>query len=187
MIRVLFVCMGNICRSPTAEGVLRQQLAAAGIADQVEVASAGTIDSHAGDRADRRATRAARARGIDLAGHRARGVTVEDFERFDLVLALDRENFRDLERICPPGREARLHLFMRYAPQCETEDVPDPYYGDAQAFETVLDLVEAAARGLVVDLQRRLRDQANRPGRAGQPGQPGQPDRPGRADHDRRG
>ncbi|ROR32648.1 low molecular weight protein-tyrosine-phosphatase [Inmirania thermothiophila] len=153
-IGVLFVCMGNICRSPTAEGVFRRLLAESPLAGRVRVDSAGTHAYHVGEPPDPRAQAAAAARGIDLAGLRARVVTVADFDRFDHVLAMDRDNLRALERICPPGREDRLRLLMSFAPETGVEEVPDPYYGGSRGFQHVLDLVEAACRGLLAHLER---------------------------------
>jgi protein-tyrosine phosphatase len=150
-VRILFVCMGNICRSPTAEGVMRHLLAEEGLEDAIELDSAGTGGWHAGDPPDRRATAAARARGIALDGA-ARQVRPSDFEDFDLILAADRENLRDLRAIAPPGTEGKVRLLREFDPGCEGApdlDVPDPYYGGERGFEDVLDLVEAACRGLL--------------------------------------
>jgi len=149
--RVLFVCMGNICRSPTAEGVMRSLVREAGLEDEIEIDSAGTGGWHAGDPPDRRATDAARLRGITLEGA-ARQVTRDDFEDFDLVLALDRENLRNLRAIAPAGTEAKIRLLREFDPHSAGApdlDVPDPYYGGPRGFETVLDQVEAACRGLL--------------------------------------
>jgi protein-tyrosine phosphatase len=150
-VRILFVCMGNICRSPTAEGVMRHLLAEEGLEDAIELDSAGTGGWHAGDPPDRRATAAARARGIALDGA-ARQVRPTDFEDFDLILAADRENLEDLRAIAPPGTEGKVRLLREFDPGCEGApdlDVPDPYYGGERGFEDVLDLVEAACRGLL--------------------------------------
>jgi low molecular weight protein-tyrosine phosphatase len=155
MVRLLFVCMGNICRSPTAEGVMRGLLREQGLEDAVEVDSAGTGDWHVGDAPDRRATAAAQARGIMLGGA-ARQVTSTDFEDFDLILAADRRNLRDLRALLPPGARAKVHLLREFDPASEGApdlDVPDPYYGGDDGFEHVLDLVEAACRGLLDDLR----------------------------------
>ena len=149
--RLLFVCMGNICRSPTAEGVMRHLLAEEGWQDDVEVDSAGTGGWHVGCAPDARAKAAARARGIRLEGA-ARQVRPEDFERFDLVLAADRANVADLRAVAPPGKEHRIRLLREFDPSSEGApdlDVPDPYYGGDRGFEDVLDLVEAACRGLL--------------------------------------
>jgi len=154
MTRVLLVCAGNICRSPTAEGVLRRMLREEGIAGSVEVDSAGMQGYHVGEAPDRRAQRAAAKRGYDISGLRARQVGAEDFLRFDLILAMDRSCLAALQRICPPGRAAHLGLFMRYATGFDGDEVPDPYYGSSDAFDKVLDLVESAAGGLVASLKR---------------------------------
>lgn len=152
---VLFVCMGNICRSPTAEGVFRRLLAERRPELEVEVDSAGTHDYHIGAPPDARATEAARRRGVDLSRLRARHVIVEDFERFDLILAMDEDNLRELRRRSPPRQHARLRLMMDYAPDAARRIVPDPYYGGPQGFEEVLDLLEQAADGLLQDLLSR--------------------------------
>ncbi|HTE64560.1 MAG TPA: low molecular weight protein-tyrosine-phosphatase [Solirubrobacteraceae bacterium] len=151
MIRLLFVCMGNICRSPTAEGVMRGLLREDGLEDVVEVDSAGTGDWHAGDPPDGRATAAAAARGVRLAGA-ARQITAADFGDYDLILAADRRNLRDLEALVPAGAQAKLHLLRAFDPASAGApdlDVPDPYYGGDDGFEHVLDLVDAACRGLL--------------------------------------
>jgi protein-tyrosine phosphatase len=149
--RVLFVCMGNICRSPTAEGVFRQALQAHG--SSIEIDSAGTHDYHVGEPPDRRATAAAQRRGIDLSGLRARQVTDEDFARFDLILAMDRDNLDLLQRRAPAQYRERIKLVMEYAPDAYTRQVPDPYYGGAKGFEEVLDLLEKAAQGFLRELR----------------------------------
>jgi low molecular weight protein-tyrosine phosphatase len=151
---VLFVCLGNICRSPTAEGVFRQLLAQEAPELRVEVDSAGTADYHIGNPPDLRSQRAALARGIDLSGLRARQVTPDDFARFDLILAMDRDNLRELQAICPQRALARLRLFLEYAPELGRLEVPDPYYRDASGFEEVLDLSAAASRGLLAALHK---------------------------------
>jgi protein-tyrosine phosphatase len=151
VIRLLFVCMGNICRSPTAEGVMRGLLREQGLEDAVEVDSAGTGDWHAGSPPDARATAAAQARGVMLAGA-ARQITGADFGEYDLILAADRRNLRDLQALMPPGSRAELHLLREFDPASADAgdlDVPDPYYGGDEGFEHVLDLVEAACRGLL--------------------------------------
>ena len=154
-VSVLFVCMGNICRSPTAEGVFRKHVLDAGLAERVDIDSAGTHAYHSGEGADRRASAAASSRGYSLDGIRARRVTDEDFERFDLVIAMDRENLHNLQKQAGEGATARLHLMLEFS-DATTEDVPDPYYGGAAGFEHVLDLIEKASRGLLADIQKRL-------------------------------
>ena len=154
--RVLMVCMGNICRSPTAEGVLRARLKAAGLHELVEVDSAGTHGYHVGDPPDRRSQKHAFKRGYDLSGLRARRVSELDFERFDLILAMDDENLQWLRDECPPALHGRLGKLVVHARGPHEGVVPDPYYGDANGFERVLDLVEDACDGLVVLLASRL-------------------------------
>ncbi len=149
---VLMVCMGNICRSPTAEGVLRAKLAAAGLTERVRVDSAGTHAYHVGEPPDDRAREHAAARGYDLSTLRAREVRDDDYERFDLLLAMDWDNLALLQGDCPPGRERKLRRLMEFAPGAGSEVVPDPYYGGAAGFDRVLDLVEAACDGLVAEL-----------------------------------
>ncbi len=147
--RVLFVCMGNICRSPTAHGALVKALGEQLPDVVVEIDSAGTHAYHVGEPPDPRAQRAAVRRGIDLSGLRARRVETADFERFDLVLAMDNLNRTILEEMAPPELRSRIRLFLEFAPDLGRDEVPDPYYGGGNGFETVLDLVERAATGLV--------------------------------------
>lgn len=159
VVRVLFVCMGNICRSPTAQGVFRHLVAQAGLSERIEVDSAGTHAYHIGEPPDPRAQQTARRHGVDLSGLRARRVRAEDFKRFDYVLAMDVENYRSLQEICPPGYEARLHLLMDFAPSCTEREVPDPYYGGPSGFDRVFELIEQACEGLLTDIvQRHLLD-----------------------------
>jgi len=148
-IRILFVCMGNICRSPTAEGVMRALAARAGLARHYEIDSAGTHAYHLGNPPDARSQQAASHRGYDLTGLRARQIAAGDFACFDLILAMDRDNLLLLERSCPPKLRHKLGLFLDYAEACDEDEVPDPYYGGPQGFEHVLDLAEAAAQGLI--------------------------------------
>ena len=152
MIRVLFVCLGNICRSPTAQGVFRARVARAGLAHAIATDSAGTHDYHLGDPPDRRARAAAGRRGVDISDLRGRQATREDFTRFDYVLAMDRANLRHLSRLCPEGKESRLRLLLEFAPSAGLDEVPDPYYGGEAGFERVLDLAEAAAEGLLAHI-----------------------------------
>jgi low molecular weight protein-tyrosine phosphatase len=152
MARILFVCLGNICRSPTAEGVLRAIAAKEFPGLTLDVDSAGTADYHVGEPPDRRTVAAARRRGYDLAGLRARQVQPEDFTRFDYVLAMDRANLEGIERLRPTGSTARVSLFLEYSPDTSTLEVPDPYYGGVEDFERVLDLCESAARGFLTRL-----------------------------------
>ncbi|MGH8347244.1 MAG: low molecular weight protein-tyrosine-phosphatase [Pseudomonas sp.] len=153
--RVLFVCLGNICRSPTAEGVLRHKLREAGLADQVEVASAGTGDWHVGKAPDTRSQAAAKLRGYDLSAQRAQQVTRADFANYDLILAMDNSNLRHLKALQPAQGKAELDLFLRRY-QSQIDEVPDPYYDDEQGFEQVLDLIERASDLLVIELKGRL-------------------------------
>ncbi len=153
MVKILFVCMGNICRSPTAEGVFRHKVIDAGLEDQIHIDSAGTIAYHIGHPPDPRAQKAALKRGIDLSTQRARKVTSKDFEAFDLVIAMDSDNYYELEAICPTGHEDRLHMFLKFAKNSRETDVPDPYYGGVNGFEVVLDLIEDASEGLLQHLQ----------------------------------
>ena len=154
--RILFVCMGNICRSPTAEGVMRALVRDEGLDGRIAIDSAGTGGWHAGEPPDGRAASAARRRGIALEGA-ARQVKTEDFEAFDLLLAMDAENLRNLEALAPdPDARAKVRLLREFDPASEGAfdlDVPDPYYGGTRGFEDVLDLVEAACRGLLAELQ----------------------------------
>jgi protein-tyrosine phosphatase len=149
MIKVLFVCMGNICRSPTAEGVFRYQVEQAGFKKQIIIDSAGTHSYHVGSKPDSRAQEAAAKRGFDLSRLRARQVRVDDFREFDYVLAMDRDNLASLQDDCPAEHMAKLQLFLSYARRYKEKDVPDPYYGGRKGFEFVLDLVEDAAEGLL--------------------------------------
>ncbi|WP_213877282.1 low molecular weight protein-tyrosine-phosphatase [Pseudomonas sp. dw_358] len=153
--RVLFVCLGNICRSPTAEGVLRHQLREAGLAGRVEVASAGTGDWHVGRPPDARTLKAAARRGYDFSAQRAQQVSAADFTAHDLILAMDLNNLRDLKRLQPATGRAELDLFLRRY-QADKDEVPDPYYEGEQGFEHVLDLIEAACAGLVREIKGRL-------------------------------
>jgi protein-tyrosine phosphatase len=153
--RVLFVCLGNICRSPTAEAVFRELLRREAPGLAVEADSAGTHAYHVGSPPDQRAIAAAARRGFDLTPLRARVVTLADFERFDLVLAMDEQNYGWLRRMAPEPHRERVRRFLDFAPHLQRRDVPDPYYGGATGFEEVLDLAEEAARGLLAALGSR--------------------------------
>ena len=153
-IRVLFVCMGNICRSPTAEGVFRHQVANAGLDDLFEIDSAGTHAYHIGEPPDRRAQQAALRRGFSLEEIRARRVGPEDFERFHHIIAMDEDNLAVLREQAEVVNREKIRLFLEFGSGPETE-VPDPYYGGATGFERVLDLVEDASRGLLEKLRQR--------------------------------
>jgi protein-tyrosine phosphatase len=162
--RILFVCMGNICRSPTAEGVFRRIAAQLNADLDFEIDSAGTHDYHVGESPDKRAIAAAKQRGIDLSGLRARTIEPDDFERFDLILAMDRENLSSLQRRAPASAIERIKLVMDFAPDAYTREVPDPYYGGARGFEEVLDLLEQASHGLLAELIERHGGQRDRAG-----------------------
>jgi protein-tyrosine phosphatase len=152
-ISVLFVCTGNICRSPTAEAVFKHCVVEAGLAARIVSDSAGTHDYHIGEAPDPRTQAAARRRGYELGELRARHVRRDDFERFDYVLAMDEANLRALERLCPRQHAHKLKLFLDFGGS-SLREVPDPYYGGPEGFERVLDLVEAAAQGLLRHLDR---------------------------------
>tara|TARA_R110000822_G_scaffold34103_9_gene97065 strand:+ start:1385 stop:1846 length:462 start_codon:yes stop_codon:yes gene_type:complete len=153
MTRILFVCLGNICRSPSAEGVFASRLQQSALAQQVQIDSAGTGGYHTGEPPDRRATAAALKRGYDLRAQRARAVADEDFSRFDLILAMDQSNLDNLRARAPADAKAQLGLFMAFAPDWPAE-VPDPYYGGDDGFEQVLDMLEAASAGLLEHLAK---------------------------------
>lgn len=154
-IKVLFVCMGNICRSPTAHGVFRHLVEQAGLGHRIEIDSAGTHAYHAGEPPDERAQETALARGIDIGDLRARRAAPEDFLYYDYILVMDQDNYHSLSRICPPGQERKIALFLDYAPELRVREVPDPYYGGQRGFDQVFDLVESAARGLLDAISRR--------------------------------
>ncbi|MEW6164348.1 MAG: low molecular weight protein-tyrosine-phosphatase [Pseudomonadota bacterium] len=147
--RVLFVCMGNICRSPTAEGVARALAEKHGLADHFEFDSAGTHGYHIGNPPDARARQAAAKRGYDLASLKARQVNSYDFVRFDRILAMDGDNLELLRQACPPEHQGKLGLFLECSGSFDENEVPDPYYGGPEGFERVLDLVEDAVLGLI--------------------------------------
>jgi protein-tyrosine phosphatase len=153
--KILFVCMGNICRSPTAEGVFRAHVRRHAPGLDIEIDSAGTHAYHVGEPPDPRTIAAATRRGIDLTGLRARQVHDEDFERFDLILAMDRLNHVTLLDRSPPEHHERIRKLLEFAGKTAPVDVPDPYYGGAKGFDDVLDLVESAAKGLLAEIRRR--------------------------------
>ena len=152
-VKVLFVCTGNICRSPTAEGVFKHQVKEAGLDGRVLSDSAGTHGYHVGEPPDPRTQQAASRRGYDLSSLRARQVSRSDFGEFDYVLAMDEANLLVLQRLCPPQHSGRLKLFMEFCDDPAVREVPDPYYGGAQGFERVLDLVEQASKRFLKYLQ----------------------------------
>lgn len=157
MIRVLFVCLGNICRSPTAHGVLQQMVNQAGLADKVLVDSAGTAAWHIGKSPDSRSAAHAKQRGYDLSALRARQAVPADFDQFDYVLAMDKENLANLQDICPNGAKTAPQLFLyQFSQKFNELEVPDPYYGGDAGFEHVLDLVEDACEGLLADIKKQL-------------------------------
>jgi protein-tyrosine phosphatase len=150
--RLLFVCLGNICRSPMAEGVFRRVAEEEGLIDRFEIDSAGLGDWHIGQAPDHRAQKAARSRGVDISDQSARQVVDEDFDRFDLLLVMDRSNYAELKARAPHEARAKIRPFLDFAPHVGTKDVPDPFFGGAEGFDRALDLIEAAARGLLASL-----------------------------------
>jgi protein-tyrosine phosphatase len=157
MTRVLFVCMGNICRSPTAEAVFRHAVKQAGLEGTVECDSAGTHDYHIGDPPDPRSQQAAARRGYALSDLRGRQVGANDFEKFDFVLAMDRHNLALLKRQCPPEHAHKLSLYCDFHERYAGQDVPDPYYGGAKGFEQVLDMTEQIGASLLGHLRQSSR------------------------------
>lgn len=153
MIKVLFVCLGNICRSPTAEGVFKKLVQQAKLQDRIKIDSAGTHAYHVGEAPDARAQEAARNRGIELGKLQGRQAVAEDMTEFDYVLAMDHENAENLYRICPEGYESRINLFLSYAEDLEIEEVPDPYFGGNSGFDRVLDMIEEASIGLLNEIR----------------------------------
>ena len=156
MLNVLFVCTGNICRSPTAAGVFRAMVERAGLGAKISVDSCGTHDYHVGDPPDPRACAHAKTRGYDISGLRARMLDRDDFERFDLLIALDVGHERILKRRAPPAARDKVRLFMGYVPELGLREVPDPYYEGPEAFEHALDLIERAAERLLEEVRARL-------------------------------
>lgn len=153
--KVLFVCLGNICRSPTAEGVFRRALERAGMADEIEIDSCGVGNWHIGKAPDARAQQAALQRGIDISGLRARQLSEQDFTQFDYVLGMDQDNLRAMRELTPAHSQAHVGLFLAFAGTPGAE-VPDPYFGGDEGFEQVLDMIEAASDGLIRHLKRAL-------------------------------
>ena len=153
--RILFVCTGNICRSPTAEGVLRHMAAARGLDDRIEVASAGIEGWHAGAPPDARSQAHALRRGIDLSAQRARHFARRDFERYDWIIAMDAGHHEQLKHLCPPALQHKIRRAAEFAGSVPDSGVPDPYYGDARGFEEVLDMVEAMCDGICAELAAR--------------------------------
>ncbi len=155
MVRVLFVCLGNICRSPTAEGVFRDLVRREGLAEQIGTDSCGTGGWHVGDPPDSRACAEAESRGIEIADLRARQVRSDDFENFDYVLGMDDRNIRSLHGMCPPEFKDRVKLLLSFAPEVGRRDVPDPYYGGTDGFRKVFDMIDNASHGLLADIRTR--------------------------------
>lgn len=155
-VKVLFVCMGNICRSPTAEGVFQKYVDDEGLSHLIEIDSAGTTSYHSGEPPDRRASEAALSRGFDLSSQRSRAVKVDDFYNFDYILAMDNSNLNNLINVMPNDSKVKPELFLKYSEKFSETEVPDPYYGGAGGFEHVLDLVEDASAGLIRVLKSQL-------------------------------
>jgi protein-tyrosine phosphatase len=153
-VSVLFICTGNICRSPTAEAIFRQRVAEAGLESRVTVDSAGTHNYHVGELPDRRAQLAAKRRGYDLSRQRARQMTPEDCQRYDYLIVMDSDNHQIVQAFCPEAGRRKLHRLLEFAPDIDEIDVPDPYYGGEAGFERVLDMIEAAADGLLRAIER---------------------------------
>jgi len=155
MVKVLFVCLGNICRSPTAEGVFRKFVVEAGLAESIHIDSAGTHAYHIGEPPDRRAQETAERRGIDISGLRGRRATETDLDEFDYVLAMDRENLHHLLAISRDHQRERIRLFLEFAEELEEKEVPDPYYGGPSGFDRVMDMIEEASAGLLADIRQK--------------------------------
>ncbi len=155
MVKVLFICMGNICRSPTAHGVFERKVLQASLAQRIEIDSAGTHAYHVGEPPDKRAQATALNRGVDLSSQRARRVKKADFDHYDYVIAMDNDNLANLLEICPRTQRNKISLFLSYSSDVDEEEVPDPYYGGPKGFERVLDMVESAADGLLSDIKEK--------------------------------
>jgi protein-tyrosine phosphatase len=153
LIGVLFVCLGNICRSPTGEGVFQDLVERKDLSECITIDSAGTAAYHIGEPPDPRSQAAAKNRGIDLSSQRARRVEAHDFQKFDYLLAMDADNYANLMRMCPAGSEQKVHLMLDFGEGTEGQDVPDPYYVGGDGFEIVLDLIENASNGLLHDIR----------------------------------
>ena len=159
MINILFVCMGNICRSPSAEGFFATALQNSSFREQVSIDSAGTHGYHIGQAPDSRAVATALNFGVDISHLRARKVGASDFEHYDLIIAMDRNNLEDLQRMRPKGSRASLQMMMQYHPETHPEEVPDPYYGGMEGFTYMCNLLESATRGLLESIGKRLGEQ----------------------------
>ena len=149
IVSVVFVCMGNICRSPTAEGVFRHLVAAKNLQDIIQIDSAGTHAYHIGESPDPRSQATAKSRGVDLSAQRARKFDAIDFEHFDYIVAMDRSNYENLKQLATPKQQEKLHLFMDFSLDWDNAEVPDPYYGGGDGFATVFDMVQSASEGLL--------------------------------------
>ena len=156
MINILFVCMGNICRSPSAEGLFARALEQSKHRELVSIDSAGTHSYHIGHAPDNRAVTTAAEFGVDIANLRARKVNASDFHRFDMIIAMDHSNYADLQSIQPPDASASLEMMMKFHPEASPGEVPDPYYGGMEGFTYMCELLEAAAAGLLAEVERRL-------------------------------
>ena len=153
-VSVLFVCMGNICRSPTAHGVFEDLVERSGLQDYILVDSAGTHAYHVGNSPDPRSQKTAASRGVDLSGQRARQAVRNDFERFDYIIAMDKDNLSNLQFIASPEGREKLYLFLEFAPKLGAKEVPDPYYGGSKGFDKVFDLVQSASEALLEHIRR---------------------------------
>jgi len=158
MIRVLFVCLGNICRSPTAEGVFRDLVSREGLPDHIKIDSCGTSDWHIGGKPDDRARAEAKTRGISLENLRARQIAPDDFKTFDYVIGMDDQNIETLSAQCPKEYIDKVHLFLSFAPALNAREVPDPYYGGPDGFRDVFDMIGAASEGLLADIRHHHAD-----------------------------
>jgi protein-tyrosine phosphatase len=156
-VRVLFVCMGNICRSPTAHGVFRHLIDSRNLSDWIEIDSAGTHAYHIGEPPDQRAQSTASQRGVQLDDLRARRVAERDFDSFDYILAMDEDNYANLMSLCPEHARDKVYLFLSFAPHLKRREVPDPYYGGLKGFENVFAMIEDASNGLLQDIEKRFR------------------------------
>ncbi|QKP78667.1 low molecular weight phosphotyrosine protein phosphatase [Methyloligella sp. GL2] len=152
--KLLFVCLGNICRSPMAEGVFRAVVQREGLIDRFELDSAGMGSWHVGQAPDTRAQAAAAGRGLDISGQAARQVALGDFDYFDMLLAMDESNFEELTQLAPAAQQHKVRQFLDFAPHAGTRDVPDPFFGEAEGFDHALDLIEQASEGLLTSLLR---------------------------------
>ncbi|MDQ7091838.1 MAG: low molecular weight protein-tyrosine-phosphatase [Methylococcales bacterium] len=152
-INVLFICMGNICRSPTAEGVFSHLIEQQQLSAHFQVNSAGTHAYHIGEQPDLRSQKTAKERGLDLSQQLARKVIYGDFEDYDYLLAMDKSNYTTLMNACPEKFKSKIHYFLDYAPELRCRDVPDPYYGGENGFDNVFDMIEAASKGFLHSLK----------------------------------